>query len=60
MCNNMWNEVGFYEYVDSCYKFLMQELIYYRHFNSLSNHNIPTIDANGCVCDAQWSLIPFT
>ena len=42
-----------YEYVDSCLKLLMQELIYFGHFNSIPNHNMPTIDVDGCVRDAQ-------
>ena len=41
-----------YEYADSCFKFPMQELLYFEHFNSFSNHNIPTIDVDGCVHDA--------
>ena len=42
-----------YEYVDSCLKLLMQELIYFGHFNSIPNHNMPTIDVDGCVRDAE-------
>ena len=34
----------------------MQELIIYGHFNSIPNHNMPTIDADGCAHDAQGHL----
>ncbi|RVW62865.1 hypothetical protein CK203_060357 [Vitis vinifera] len=44
-----------YEYVDSYFKLPMQELIYSRHFNSIPNHNMPIVDADGCV----RSLISF-
>ena len=47
-----------YEYVNSYFKLPMQELIYSRHFNSISNHNKVIIDADGCVCDAQGRLYP--
>ncbi|RVX17044.1 hypothetical protein CK203_003269 [Vitis vinifera] len=49
-----------YEYVDSYFKLPMQELIYSGHFNSIPNHNMPIVDADGCVRDAQRSLISFT
>ena len=47
-----------YEYVNSYFKLPMQELIYSRHFNSIPNHNMPIIDADGCVRDAQGRLYP--
>ena len=47
-----------YEYVDSCFKLPMQELIYSGHFNSIPNHNMPIVDADGCVRDAQGRLYP--
>ena len=46
------------EYVDSRYKLPMQELIYFNHFNPLSNHNMPIIDSDGCVYDARSCLYP--
>ena len=45
-----------YEYVDSYFKLPMQELIYSGQFNSIPNHNMPTIDVDGCVRDAQGRL----
>ncbi|KAL6311356.1 hypothetical protein AAG906_014185 [Vitis piasezkii] len=47
-----------YEYVDSYFKLPMQELIYSGHFNSIPNHNMPIVDADGCVRDAQGRLYP--
>ena len=47
-----------YEYVVSYFKLPIQELIYSRHFNSILNHNMLTIEANGCVRDAQGRLYP--
>ena len=47
-----------YEYVDSYFKLPMQELIYSGYFNSIPNHNMPRIDVDGCVCDAQGGLYP--
>ncbi|KAL6320887.1 hypothetical protein AAG906_010696 [Vitis piasezkii] len=47
-----------YEYVDSYFKLPMQELIYSGHFNSIPNHNMPIVDADGCVRDAQGHLYP--
>ena len=48
-----------YEYVDSYFKLPMQELIYSGHFNSIPNHNMPTVDVDGCVHDAQGHLYPL-
>ena len=42
-----------YEYVDSYFKLLMQELIYSGYFNSIPNHNMHTIDVDGCVCRSE-------
>ncbi|RVX23746.1 hypothetical protein CK203_000024 [Vitis vinifera] len=47
-----------YEYVDSYFKLPMQQLIYSGHFNSIPNHNMPIVDADGCVRDAQGRLYP--
>ena len=47
-----------YEYVDSSFKLLMQELIYSRHLNLLPNHNMPKIDVDGYVHDSQGRLYP--
>ncbi|RVW82337.1 hypothetical protein CK203_045151 [Vitis vinifera] len=47
-----------YEYVDSYFKLPMQELIYSGHFNSIPNHNMPIVDVDGCVRDAQGRLYP--
>ena len=47
-----------YEYVESYFKLPMQKLIYSGHFNSITNHNMPTVDADGCGCDAQGHLYP--
>nr|CAN75160.1 hypothetical protein VITISV_000559 [Vitis vinifera] len=47
-----------YEYVDSYFNLPMQELIYSGHFNSIPNHNMPTIDADECVRDVQGRLYP--
>ena len=47
-----------YEYVDSYFKLPMQELIYFGHFNSIPNHNMPTVDVDGCVRDDQGRLYP--
>ncbi|RVW22032.1 hypothetical protein CK203_105178 [Vitis vinifera] len=47
-----------YEYVDSYFKLPMQELIYFGHFNSIPNHNMPTVDVDGCVRDDQGCLYP--
>ncbi|RVW64516.1 hypothetical protein CK203_040357 [Vitis vinifera] len=47
-----------YEYVDSYFKLPMQELICSGHFNSIPNHNMPIVDADGCVRDAQGRLYP--
>ncbi|XP_019078111.1 uncharacterized protein LOC104880614 [Vitis vinifera] len=47
-----------YEYVDSYFKLPVQQLIYSGHFNSIPNHNMPIVDADGCVRDAQGRLYP--
>ncbi|XP_019079664.2 uncharacterized protein LOC104881329 [Vitis vinifera] len=47
-----------YEYVDSYFKLPMQQLIYFGHFNSIPNHNMPIVDVDGCVRDAQGRLYP--
>ena len=58
MCSNTLDEKDVYEYVDSYFKLPMQELIYFGHFNSIPNHNMPIVDVDGCVRDAQGRLFP--
>ena len=51
-------KLDIYEYVYSCFKIPMQELIYSGHLNSLPSHNMPKIDVDGCVHDSQGRLYP--
>ncbi|KAL6348823.1 hypothetical protein AAG906_033479 [Vitis piasezkii] len=57
-CANTPMKQDVYEYIDSYFKLPMQELIYSGHFNSIPNHNMPIVDADGCVRDAQGRLYP--
>ena len=37
------------DFVDDCYKYPMQELIYWGSFSGIENHDMPTVDDDGLV-----------